>query len=106
MDARVAVAVRDVQLTARRDREPRRSIERRAAAFDREEVRTTLGRVAAVAWLIRVAEREEQLALEGERAHRVVGVVGAVNDVFVDSDAVRAREDALAPRGEEAPVAV
>ena len=41
-----------------------------------------------------------------KRAHRVIGVVGAVDDVVVDGDAVRAGEDALAPGPQKLPVAV
>src|SRR5439155_11210027 len=84
MDARVAVAVGDVELAIRGDREPSRAIERGGAALDRQEIGRAFGRVATVARLVQVAEGEQKCAVEREGAHGMVGIVGAVDDVLVD----------------------
>lgn len=96
VDARVPVAVGDVDLPLRADGDVGRAIERRAATLDRS------GRLAVIARIgghVQRAHRHEQSAFGGELAHRVIAVVGGEDGaVGGDIDAVRAQgEFALAP---------
>ena len=106
MDAGVAVAVRDVQLTVGRDRQSRRPVERASTTLDRQEVRPTFRRVARIAWLVRSTQGPQEFPLERERSHGVVRIIGAVHHVAVDGDAVGASEDSLAPRSNKTAVPV
>jgi hypothetical protein len=99
----VAVAVRDEHLAARRHRDVGDHVERPAGIANRRLADLE----ARVRRPFRVAERHQQLAAGGELSDRVVEIVGAVDVIVaVDEDAVCAREDPLAPRGEEAAVLV
>src|SRR2546425_3829210 len=104
--ARVSVPVGDVQVTVWRDREVRRAIEGRSASGNRRDVRAVVPAVGGFAGV--VAEGKQQLAVGRELAHRVTRVVRAPHRVVrSDRDAVRAhREDPLAPRPDEASVAL
>ena len=91
--AGIAVAVRHVDLALRRQRRVGAAVERLAAHERRG--------------LARDADGEQHLAVGRALAHRVVAVVGAVEIVVgVDVQAVRAREQPLAPALDEAAVAV
>src|SRR5689334_22042646 len=105
MHASVAVAVGDVEITTRADRDVGRAVERPGRTLDRHVVSTV---VAGVGGLIQRAERLEQLALRCELPNRVIAVVGAPHGpVGTDADAVRAvRELAFAPRADEAALAI
>src|SRR2546428_2529434 len=105
VDPRIPVAVGDVQVAVRRDREVRRPVEGRTAPRDRADA---LAVVARVGWAAARPEREQELAVRRELSHGVVAVVGAPDrPVGRDGDAVRAhREDAFAPRADEAAVAL
>src|SRR6185503_18322530 len=93
VDARVAVAVAHVDVTARRKRRVRAAVEGRAAHVGRR--------------LPRHAKLEQHLALGGALPHHVPAVVGAVEDVVrVDVQPVRARKGSLAPRADEVALAV
>ena len=101
--AGVAVAVRDEHLAAARDRDVGHHIERAGRVQDRRfaDPEAGLGRPRGV------AQRHQELAVGRELAHGVVEVVGAPDMVVpVDEDAVRARENALAPGIQEAAVLV
>src|SRR5689334_973948 len=101
MDAGVAVSVRNVQLAIRSNRQPRGSVEWTRAALDRRKIGAALRRIARVARLIQRPEQPQQLAVERERAHRMVRIVGAIDDILVDGDAVWTGEDAFAPGTDE-----
>ena len=105
MDAGVAVAVGDVEVAERRHGDVGRVVERRAGALDRAEVEARGAGVAA--GLPLVPSVEEQLARGRELADRVVEVVGQVDRVVgADGDAVRPREQPLAPGAQELAVPV
>ena len=93
VDAGIAVAVGDVDLALGRERGVRAAVERLAA----QERRGLVGH----------ADGQQDLALGGDLANRMVAVVGAVEVVVaVDMDAVGAAEQAFAPRAQEIAVAV
>src|SRR5262245_1380823 len=103
--AAVAVAVRDVEITLRPDREIRGTVEAVGWLRDRHVV---LAVVAGVRGLVHGTQGHQELALRRELPHGVVAVVGAVEAlVGADGDAVGAiGELALAPRAQELAVAV
>src|SRR6185437_3671922 len=91
--ARIAIAVGDIDLLLRRERGVGAAVEGSAADIGRG--------------LARHAELQEQRALEGELAHGVVAVIGAVDRVVgPDMDAMRAHEQPFAPAAQEIAVAV
>ena len=91
--ARVAVAVADIDVAARRERGVGAAIERLAAHEGRRPARD--------------ADREQHLAVERALADRVVGVVGEIDGVVrAHVQAVRARENAFAPGAQEAAFAI
>ena len=93
VDARVAVAVGDVEVALRRQRGVGAAVERLAAHIGRR--------------LAGDADRQQHLAVEGALADRVVAVVGQPDRlVRRHVDAVRPREDALAPGAQQVAVAV
>jgi hypothetical protein len=94
VDARVAIAVRDVDVArARAQRHMGRAVEGLAAV--------QRGR------LVRVADREEELSFWSELADRVMQVVSEPESaVGTDRDPVRAPEHSLPPRAQEASLAV
>jgi hypothetical protein len=65
MDARVAVAIGNVEIAARRDREVRRPVEGRCPADDRGEIRAV---VAAVRGHTARPDRLKKPAVAGETA--------------------------------------
>src|SRR5438552_11739243 len=105
MHARVPVAIRDVEVTAGRDGETRRSVERRSAVRDRCD---GLPVVAGVGGAAARAEGLEEATVAREAPHRLITVVGAPERlVRRDGDPVSARrEHALAPRANEGTVAL
>src|SRR5262249_11587433 len=93
VDAGIAVSVRHVDLALGRERGVGAAIERLAAQEG--------------CGLVGHADGQQHLALGGHLADRVVAVVGAVEGVVaVDMDAVRATEQAFAPRAQEVALAV
>ncbi len=93
VDARIAVAVGDVDLALRRQCRVGAAVERLAAHIGRG--------------LAGDAEGQQHPALEGAFAHRVVAVIGQKHGVVRGHvDAVRPVKDALAPGAQEVAVAV
>ena len=102
VNSRVAVTVGDIQSAVGRDRQIRRKAERPGGLAN---VAIVDGRGAGVRRAAARAERQQQFALRRELANRVVQVIAAIDRIVgTDVDAVRAREDPLAPRLQESPV--
>src|SRR5437762_2154622 len=89
MDARIAVAVRDVEMVAlRRQRRMRTAVKRLAAHKGRR--------------LSRNPDRQQDAAVEGAAAHRVIAVIGQPDRVVGRHvDAMGPGEDALAPGAQQ-----
>src|SRR6185503_14006391 len=103
MDARVPVSIGHVEIAVRRDRETRRPVERWPAVGDRRNGLPVIPRVRCAAAR---PERAEELAVASESADGLIAVVREPERVVRrDGDAVSPhREDALAPRADEATV--
>ena len=99
VDAGVAVAVADVQLSVRSHGDVGRPVEWRAAALDTAD---GLSVIAGIRTFSGDAEHHHLFPLEGELPHRVVPIIHCVHHVFRDGDPVGARrEQTLAPRADE-----